>query len=183
VKNRHLSLWFAVLVVCLSLMPSRAAAEPYLVSLNLLAGVGGSLDGEPSSGLGNGTLQVGLSFPTDVNTVVAVRVGRLSLNSRPVFEGLKDARLDYANIAGEYRFTESFYTSGLFLGLGAYRLSGDAPAGHTDSTQVGLVFGADGEFNINRRFAIAVELAGHYVNFNNTARIYATAHAGLAIHF
>ena len=105
------------------------------------------------------------------------------LGNRSIFEGLEKPQLDYANVAGEYRFTESYYKSGLFLGLGAYRIAGDVAGVRKEETQIGAVFGADGEFGITRRLTFVIELSGHYVNFSDSARIYALAHAGLAYHF
>jgi len=179
--RRHLS--FAALVVGLVAMPREAAAQSYVASLNLLAGAGGSLDGEPNSGFGNRTFELGVAVPTDVNVVVAVHVGQLDLSSRSTFEGLGKAKLEYGDVVGEYRFDENFYTSGIFLGLGAYRLSGDTIGGRTDETQIGAVIGVDGEFQITHRLYFLVEVSGHYANFKNSAQTFATAHAGLAFHF
>ncbi len=180
---KKLAFLLFIFAVGLLALPRTASAEPYIASLNLLAGVGGSLDGEPTSGFGNANFELGLSVPTDINTVVAVRVGQLDLSQRSAFEGLSDAKLQYATVAGEYRFSENYYTSGIFLGLGAYRLGGDTAAGHDDETQVGITLGVDGEFQITRRLAFLVQLAGHYVNFSGRAQMYANAQAGLAFHF
>ncbi|MEO8503764.1 MAG: hypothetical protein ABI609_07720 [Acidobacteriota bacterium] len=182
-KNRSLSLLLAVVGFAVVAFPARGTAEDYVFSVSVLGGVGGSLDGEPTSGFGNRSFQLGIGVPTDLNTSVTLRVGRLDLGNRPLFEGLEKARLEYADVAGEYHFSESYYTSGLFLGLGAYRLAGDAAGGRQETTQIGAVFGANGEFGITRRLTFLIELSGHYVNFNDSARIYAMAHAGLAYHF
>ena len=180
-KKLALALSFVAALCAAS--PRAASAEPYVTSLNLLAGVGGSLDGEPSSGFGNLNFELGFAVPTDVNTMVSLRVGQLDLSGRSSFEGLSDAKLQYATIAGEYRFAENYYTSGIFIGLGAYKLGGDTAAGHDDETQIGGTVGVDGEFPITRRMAFLVQVAGHYANFSHRAQMYANAQAGLAIHF
>src|SRR5204862_341441 len=64
-----------ILALGLAALPRAAAAAPYIVSLNLLGGTGGSLDGEPASGYANRSLDLGISLPTDVNTLGAVSPG------------------------------------------------------------------------------------------------------------
>jgi len=182
---KKLAFALSILAAGLLALPRPASAEPYFLSLNLLAGVGGSLDGEPSSGFGNPNFELGLLVPTDINTLVALRIGQIDLSKRSTFEGLEDAKLQYVTIDGEYRFVENYYMSGLFIGLGAYKLGGDVVGGggHDDETQVGLHVGVDGEFPITRRMAVVVQVAGHYVNFSDRAQMYATAQLGLALHF
>jgi hypothetical protein len=181
---KKLAFSLTILAAGLLALPRTASAEPYFLSLNLLAGVGGSLDGEPSSGFGNPNFELGLLIPTDINTMVALRIGQTDLSKRSSFEGLENAKFQYVTIDGEYRFVENYYMSGLFIGLGAYKLGGDLPGGgHDDETQIGLHVGVDGEFPITRRMAVVVQLAGHYVNFSDRAQMYANAQLGLAIHF
>lgn len=182
-RNRLLLLALLAAAATVAALPCAATAEPYVASVHLLGGVGGSLDGEPSSGFGNRSLEIGFSMPTDVSTVVGLRVGNLELSDRSSFEGLANAKLEYATVAGEYRFGESYYTSGLFLGLGAYRLSGDVGTERSDETQVGVTLGVNGEFEITRRLSFLIQGAGHYVNFSHRAQMYANAQAGLVFHF
>ena len=69
--------------------------------------------------------------------------------------------LRFVVAGGEYRFLESFYESGLFIGLGAYELEGTNLVGASDSESgAGLVLGATGEFEINRRVGFLIELLG-----------------------
>ena len=180
---KKLAFALSILAAGLLALPRTASAEPYIASLNLLAGVGGSIDGEPTSGFGNANFELGVAVPTDVNTVVSLRLGKLDLSKRSSFEGLTDADLEYVSVAGEYRFAENYYTSGIFMGLGAYRLGGEAASGHQDETQVGVILGVDGEFQITRRLYFLVQVAGHWVNFTHAAQMYANAQAGLAFHF
>ena len=94
-----------------------------------------------------------------------------------------DTTLDYATAVGEYRFTESFYESGLFLGLGVYRLDGITLLGQSVSEEsVGLVLGISGEFVLTRSAGFVIEISGHLTNLD-TIDTMVMGHAGVAIHF
>jgi hypothetical protein len=170
-------------VVAATTLAAPASAENYIASLNVLGGAGGSLDGEPSSGFGNRSLELGLGMPIEPSTLVVVRGGEIDLSHRSSFEGLTGAKLQYATVSGEYRFSETYYVPGLFLGVGAYRLRGNAAGRSDDTTQVGVTLGVDGEFQITRRLAFVIQASGHYAAFSGRAQMYANAQAGLAFHF
>jgi hypothetical protein len=137
----------------------------------------------PGSGFGNTAFQAGFTLVTEPQTAVGFRVGRLDLSGEERFGELTDAELDYAQVGGEYRFSEGYYESGLYLGLGGYRLRGDRP-GERDSSETALggMLGLLGDFALTRNLAIRVEVSGHYVLFDD-ARIFAMAQAGLAVRF
>jgi hypothetical protein len=84
---------------------------------------------------------------------------------------------------GEYRFTESFYESGLYIGLGLYSLDGLSLIGGSFTEEsVGLVLGISGEFVLTDRVGFLLEVSGHATNLD-TVDTLAMAHAGVAIHF
>jgi hypothetical protein len=171
------------LIAALALSPAARAQDTYTMSVTLLGGVGGSSDAEPGSGFGNTAYQLGFNLATEPQTAIGVRLGRLDLNHEERFGALSEAQMDYAQVGGEYRFHEGYYESGIYLGLGGYRLRGDRADGSSSSeTALGGELGLLGDFALTRRLAVRVEIAGHYVLFDD-ARIFAIAQAGLAVRF
>lgn len=168
----------------LLLAPAGASAQQlYSFTLSAAAGFGGSIDAEPGDGIDSGTFQLGAAFVTEPQTLVGLRYGRIGFDSAEPFEDLFDADLSYWTLAGEYKFDQSYYEAGIYVGVGAYQLEGtDAGGASRDETAVGLSIGATGEFTITRRFGVVVELAGHYTDLDR-AQIFATGVGGLAFHF
>jgi len=171
-----------VLALLAAIAAPSAAQEAYTFTLSALGGLGGSLD-EDDAGLDNGGFQVGFSMVTEPRTHVGARLGRLDFSSSDALGTLTDPSLTYLTLAGEYRFREPYYESGIYLGLGGYRLEGDrAGAAAADQTALGGVLGVTGEFQLTRRLAVLVEFAGHWADFDET-QLFGTGHAGLAFHF
>lgn len=171
-------------LLALGFLPAalHAQGEPYTYSVDLLGSIGGSPDAQ-SSRFGNAGFEAGFSMVTQPETLFDVRVGHLGLGGSNAIEGLSGAGLDYVTLAGEYRFSESYYDSGLYLGIGAYHLSGTLASGKSDSqTQVGLTLGSTGDFPINRSLSILVQISGHYAHFRQV-QFFAMAQAGVAYHF
>jgi hypothetical protein len=177
--------WTFCLGLALLLCPATASAqELYNYTVSALAGVGGSPDSNSDDGLGNGSFQVGFSLVTEPGTHLGLRLGQLSFDENDLQGGLFDADLQYATVAGEYRFREDFYESGLFFGLGAYKLDGrDFLTGQNDDdTALGATLGVTGEFELTRHFGVLVELSGHYTDLD-AFNFLLMGHAGLAVHF
>ena len=198
----------AALAVALLFSAPAGAQETYTFTVGALGGIGGSTDAEPGDGLDNGTFQIDLGMvfqpqnhlfarispvrcgsrafnakPFHAQDRLFARIGRLGLGDGDRFSDLVDADLTYATIGGEYRYRHSYYDSGLYLALGAYRLEGDLPAGgEEDETAVGVALGVTGEFPINGWLGVQVELSGHYADFDR-AQVFAMGHAGLVVHF
>jgi hypothetical protein len=173
----------ALLVGLLSTPGSAQAQETYSFTVAGLGSVGGSLDAEPGDDLSNTGYQVNLGMVTDSRTHVAVRVGQLGLDQDELFGSLREAELTYATFAGEYRFNEGWYDSGIYLGLGGYRLEGvDLADRGSEDTAVGLAIGFTGEFKVNRWLGVLLELSGHWADFEES-QIFGMAHGGLAVHF
>ncbi len=165
----------------LALAGAATAQEPYNHIASVLGTVGGSLD-DGKSGLANTGFQVGFALVTDRWVRVGVRVGTLDFGSGEGLEGLFDPSLEYVNVAGEYRFPESFYDSGLFFGLGAYRIEGERLGRTQEDTALGLVLGATGDFEISRHWSVLGELALHVLD-SSTAQLLLTGHGGIAYSF
>lgn len=176
---------FRALLLLALLGPGAARAQDlYTFSLGLMGGLGGSLDADPGDDLGNLGGQLSASFVTAPRTFLGIRVGQLALDENEQFGTLTDASLTYATIAGEYRYSYSFYESGLYLGVGGYRLNGDSVFDGSDRTDTtfGIVLGLTGEFEMTQRIGLVAELAGHWADFDD-AQIFLTGHVGLSFHF
>ncbi|HEX3126890.1 MAG TPA: outer membrane beta-barrel protein [Thermoanaerobaculia bacterium] len=172
-----------IILLAAFLLPGAARAqEPYTFTVGLLGGIGGSLDADPGDDLGNTGYQVNLDMVTEPRTHVGFRLGNLALDGEERFGTLTDAELSYITVAGEYRFPESYYESGIYAGLGGYRLEGTRGGRDRSETAPGLVVGVTGEFRVTRWLAVLIELSGHYADFDE-AQFFAIGHGGVAVHF
>lgn len=166
------------------LLPAAVQAESaYLYGVSLFYGIGGSSDAEPDAGFSNSSYQLGFSLNTEPQSRLGVRYANLDLGGDR-FGKLTGADLTYLTIGGEYRYRTSYYDSGLYLGLGGYRLRGrDATDGSSwEDTNIGLALGLTGEFSINRRWSVLVEISGHWADLEE-AKVFAVGHAGIGVYF
>lgn len=162
------------------LAPSSARAQgDKNLLITVLGGIGGSVD-ENDAGYGNTGFQLGLASEVAHDVLLGLRLGTLSYDETDRIGLLTDPSVEYVNVAGEYRFSESYYESGVFLGLGAYRLEGLLGGAQEEDTVLGLTLGATGTFDVSRRVSLAAEVAGHILD-SEVAEIFLTVFAGLAI--
>lgn len=159
-----------------------SAQENYNFTLSLLGGVGGSLDAEPDTGLDDRSLLASFAVVTEPRLHTVARAGRLTLDEEEPFGSLREAELDYLTIGGDYKVLKSFYDSGLFAGIGAYRLEGERGGETVDDTAFGVHIGVSGEVRVTRWLGVVLELAGHWADLDE-AQTFATGHAGIAVHF
>jgi hypothetical protein len=174
----------AVALLLVLAAPHAAATELFTYSLTAAVGVGGSSDAAPGDGFGNTAFQLGFSYITEPHSRLGVRLGRLGLGDGGDFTTLRDADLTYLTFTGEYAFPETYYDAWVFLGLGAYELSGDRrfPSAEESTTAVGAVIGLSTEFELTRKTDVLVEVAGHWADFDD-ASLFATGLVGVAFHF
>ena len=171
------------LIAALLLLPGAARAqELYTFTAGLMGGIGGSFDADPGDRLDNPGFQLNFSMVTEPHTLVGFRLGQLALDSEDRFGSLTDAELTYVTAAGEYRFPQTYSDSGLYLGLGGYRLEGNRGGKDERDTGIGLVLGVTGEFKIKQWLGVLVELSGHYADLDE-AQFFGMAHGGIALHF
>ena len=184
VRTHRLLVRLALLVAVLALPAAARAQDHYTFSAAVLGGLGGSPDVDGAN-YGNGGFQVNLGMVTEPRTILGLRVGHLSLNRPEPFGSLTGAGLSYATIGGEYRFRETYYDSGIYLALGAYRLTGtDAFGASRDRTAAGVSLGFTGEFPLTRRLGVLVELSGHYADLRREGvQLFGMGHAGVMWHF
>ena len=171
-----------LVTLCVVLLPAGASAqEDQPLEASLLFGVGGSFD-EDQSGLGNSGFQIGLSLGVARRTKVGVRFGEIEYDRGDLINNVSGPTFSYVNVGGEYTFSERYYESGIFVGLGAYSLEGSVGGQRFDDSTLGMVLGVTGEFEITRRLGFVIEGAGHLADFG-PARYFITFHGGLAYHF
>jgi hypothetical protein len=159
-----------------------AAQERYTFTATFAGGLAGVVDGEGSREFEHPALQAAFGMFTGDRTLTMVRVGRVGFDEAQVVAGVADAELQYANVAGEHRFRQPAYDFGIYLGVGSYRVAGEAIAGDDESTALGVVLGFTGEFDVTRRLSLVAEVDAHYVFFDDE-EIYGAGLVGLAVHF
>ena len=170
---RPVVLLLATVLLLLAGVGTVAAQERYSYTVTLSPTIGGSF----SEGADNGGVQAAFSWRTQPRTAVGIRLGSIGLSGDQVGSFLSPT-FRYVTIAGEYRFQELYYQSGVFFGLGLYQLGNSV-----DSEEgAGLTLGVSGDFPINERLSVIVELSGHYADID-AAGTYAAVHAGVAYQF
>lgn len=106
----------------------------------------------------------------------------------PLIVPVLTTRVDYGTIGVSYEFWEGDYTSGMFAGIGAYKLRpNEAPPGFADfrdpeKTVFGWHAGVDGAFKIVSRFSLVTRLTFHRFSAD-TGRSILTADAGFLYRF
>jgi hypothetical protein len=183
---RRLCMALLAALATLALPAAASAQDLYNWSVGVMGGIGGSVDVKPGSrDFSNGTWQVEALALTESRTFLGLRVGHLGLGGKDTLFGTRvGADLSYVTLSGQYMYEESYYDSGVYLGLGAYRLGGnDALTGASASkTVAGGVLGLTGDFKASKRFSVVLEISGHYIGIRQ-AHIYGMAHGGLSFHF
>jgi hypothetical protein len=183
---RELCMALLAALATLALPAAASAQDLYNWSVGVMGGIGGSVDVKPGSrDFSNGTWQVEALALTESRTFLGLRVGHLALGGKDTLFGTRvGADLSYVTLSGQYMYEESYYDSGVYLGLGAYRLGGnDAVTGASASkTVAGGVLGLTGDFKASKRFSVVLEISGHYIDVRQ-AHIYGMAHGGLSFHF
>ncbi|HSD71738.1 MAG TPA: hypothetical protein VLE54_03055 [Thermoanaerobaculia bacterium] len=97
-------------------------------------------------------------------------------------------RIHYVDVAASYQFWEGDYTSGIFAGIGGYRIDPDSVAPGLESfrdpkeTVFGFHVGLDGDLRVFSRLSIVGRITFHKL-FTDTNRSLLTANAGAAFRF
>ncbi|MGB3563629.1 MAG: hypothetical protein WBC09_11330, partial [Thermoanaerobaculia bacterium] len=140
------------------------------------------------AGFGNLVLQLGAAVYVEPATQVALRLGRMDWGDNDLLGDLAAPQLTYVTVAGEYRdrrgfFSGALFDSALFAGLGAYNLQGTGLEGEDeDQTSIGVTVGASGDFDVSKRFAIRLEVSGHYAGLDH-AKLFVMLNVGMAYRF
>lgn len=141
------------------------------------------------SGVGKGDFQSGFreiyyGVQLEPSTIFKVELGKMSAKTalpKPGggFEGDENGTIEHASGIVEYRFSEAYGYTGLFLGAGLYRQKTNA----REETDYGYQGGINALFPLNRTYAVAVEGAYHWIDVYRPRPRYVTLGAGLRISF
>ena len=190
-------LFLSILVAtALALVPGSSFAQTqYRYTVGLMAGFGGTTGSEPASAtvddvfLREDRFDLGFQLLFDMEirrgTSFVVRLGQMDVEIDDAgllapFTPTVDSELTYLTLAGEYSLSAGYYQSSLFLGVGYYGIDGQNV--FEDDTGLGLTVGTTGDFRVNDRLSVLVELSGHYADVDY-AQFFIMGHAGLAFHF
>lgn len=169
-------------LLALVCVPGAAAGiEPTTWSLVAMGGLGGSSDATPDPGYGNTALQLRGSLTGDGGSRLFVRVGAVEFGEEAI-GAFSEADLQWVTVGGEYRFPSGWFESGLFLGLGGYRLEGDRLGVDDDQASWGVTLGSTAEWRLSRHWSFDLELAGHWADLDD-AQIFLVGLAGVGFHF
>ncbi len=151
-----------LLLASLLLFPSFALAQPY--QFGVLAGGGRSMEEGFKFEFDEGVREVFFGTRIDVDTMFNVKLGQTDTPTGPAGEPVDDGKIDYVLGQVEYEFDEVWGSSAIFAGPGVYRLR----AGDLEETNIGAVAGINTGFPVTRRMSLMVELAYHWVNFEES---------------
>ncbi len=99
-----------------------------------------------------------------------------------------EVRIDYATVGVSYQFWEGDYTSGIFGGIGGYKIDPDpAPSGlsgfrDASETVFGWHIGLEGDLRVLSRLSLIGRLTFHHV-ISESHRSLLTANAGAVFRF
>ena len=148
---------------------------------------------ESNFSFSNNSIELYWSFPIEPDLNLKFKGGRIETEIAIPYEGpdpdppgeiitlRRDAEgeVQHLETVIEYKFDEPFGSSGLFGGLGFYRLA--APDEET-RTAWGVTAGVNADFPITRRYGVVVEAAYHWVRSDFKPR-YLTIGGGLRVSF
>ena len=122
-----------------------------------------------------GRIQSEIAIPYDAVDPNAQVPGTVVQYRRDVADG----QIQHLETLIEYEFDEPFGSSGLFAGLGFYRLSA---SGEETQQTWGVTAGVNSDFPITRRYGVILEAAYHWTKAEFNPR-YMTVGGGLRVSF
>jgi len=150
--------------------------------MNDLPGTQGRSDVKDFS-FSNSVKEIYIGTRLEPDTMFKIKAGQIDVpvlvsDGGTGFNKVK-GKIDHVDAIVDYRFSESFGSTGVFAGLGMYRAT--AP-GLADDTNAGLSFGINADLPLSTRYGIIVEGTYHYLHLEPRQR-FLTATAGLRISF
>jgi hypothetical protein len=150
--------------------------------MNDLPGTQGRSDVKDFS-FGNSVKEIFIGTRLEPDTMFKIKAGEIDVpvlvrNTSGGFDKVK-GKIDHVDALIDYRFSESFGSSGIFGGVGMYRAT--AP-GVADDTNAGLSIGVNADLPLSSRFGLIVEGTYHYLHTDVRQR-FITATGGLRISF
>jgi hypothetical protein len=131
----------------------------------------------------NSVKEVFIATRLEPDTMFKIKAGEIGApvvvaNSDGSFSKVK-GKVDHVDAVVDYRFSESYGTTGIFGGIGMYRST--AP-GVAEDTNGGLSVGINADLPLSIRYGIVFEGTYHYVHLTPRQR-FLTATGGLRISF
>ena len=138
----------------------------------------------------NSAVDLFYAMEIDPGTVFRINIGRIetpvgfrerevrggeTVNVRRDFEG----EVQHASGVIEYRFSEPYGSTGIFVGVGVYR---HAASGHSSTTDYGFSGGVTGDFPITRTYGFIANATYHQTYTEFRPR-YLTISGGLRLSF
>jgi hypothetical protein len=150
--------------------------------MNDLPGTQGRSDVKDFS-FSNSVKEIYIGTRLEPDTMFKIKAGQIDVpvlvsDGGTGFNKVK-GKIDHVDAIIDYRFSESFGTTGVFGGVGMYRAT--AP-GIADDTNAGLSFGINADLPLSTRYGIVVEGTYHYLHLDPRQR-FITATGGLRISF
>jgi hypothetical protein len=132
---------------------------------------------------GNSVKEIFVGTRLEPDTMFKIKAGEINVpvlvsDGGTGFNKVK-GKVDHVDALVDYRFSESYGSSGVFGGVGMYRTS--AP-GVADDTNAGLSIGFNADLPLSNRYGIMVEATYHYLHTDVRQR-FITATGGLRISF
>jgi hypothetical protein len=132
---------------------------------------------------GNSVKEIFIGTRLEPDTMFKIKAGEINVpvlvaDGSGGFNKVK-GKIDHVDALIDYRFSESFGSSGIFGGVGMYRAT--AP-GVADDTNAGLSLGINADLPLSTRYGIIVEATYHYLHTQVRQR-FLTATGGLRISF
>lgn len=149
---------------------------------------------ESNFSFSNNSIELYWSMPIEPDLNLKFKGGRMKSEIAIPFEGpdpekpgemkvfrrdVADGEVHHLETVVEYEFDEPFGSSGLFAGLGFYRLSA---AGEESRSTWGITAGVNSDFPITRRYGVVLEAAYHWTRTDFHPR-YLTVGGGLRVSF
>jgi len=131
--------------------------------------------------LSNSVREVWYGYSLEPDTMLKIKVGEITAplgDANADTPNVQKGRIEHLDLAIDYRFSETFGTTGIFAGAGLYKQrSGGTP---DEGTDYGFSFGANADFPLSRRYGVIVEGTYHWVNYSYKPR-FLTLTGGLRI--
>ncbi|HEX7192521.1 MAG TPA: hypothetical protein VF381_13215 [Thermoanaerobaculia bacterium] len=182
----------AVVIIALPLAAQTAPLANQMSQFGILFGGSKRMNDIPGSqgrsdvkdfSFGNSVKEIYIGTRLEPDTMFKIKAGEIDV---PVLVGDGNGgfnkvkgKIDHVDAIIDYRFSESFGSTGFFGGVGMYRAT--AP-GIADDTNAGLSIGANADFPLSTRYGIVLETTYHYLHLNPRQR-FLTATGGLRISF
>ena len=136
----------------------------------------------------NTTFDMYWAFPIEPETFIKIKAGRIEgpvaiayevPGEDELFRRDVDGEVQHLEMNVEYRFNEPFGTTGLFAGLGFYRVSGDD---QDSDSSYGFNAGVNADFPLSPRYGIILEGTYHWAGAEFQQR-FMTFGGGLRVRF